>query len=90
MKGVPNPNFKGFMVDNAQVNWNIVRIVYGSGDFSELMVEKEQMCYFHWTQSMDIHTKQQIKPKMWKQYTTTKGVPIHQVISLDYEWIHWL
>jgi hypothetical protein len=27
---------------------------------------------------------------MWKQYTTTKGVPIHQVISLDYEWIHWL
>jgi hypothetical protein len=55
MKGVPNPNFKGFMVDNAQANWNIVWIVYGSGDPSELMVEREWTCYFHWTQSMDTH-----------------------------------
>ncbi len=22
--------------------------------------------------------------------TTTKGFPIHQMISLDFEWIHWL
>jgi hypothetical protein len=22
--GVPNPNFKGFMADNAQANWNVV------------------------------------------------------------------
>jgi hypothetical protein len=22
--GVPNPNFKGFMVDNAQANWNTI------------------------------------------------------------------
>jgi len=28
----PKPNFKGFMADNAQANWNIIRIVYGSGD----------------------------------------------------------
>jgi hypothetical protein len=72
MKGVPNPNFKGFMVDNAQANWNTIQIVYGSGDLNELMVEKECMCYFHWTQSMDRHTKQQIKPKCGSKYTTTK------------------
>ncbi len=26
------PNFKGFMADNAQVNWNAVKVVYGYGD----------------------------------------------------------
>jgi hypothetical protein len=77
MKGVPNLKLKGFMVDNTEVNWNTIRIMYGNRDPSELMVEREQTCYFHWTQSMDRHTKQQIKPKMWKQCTTTKGVPIH-------------
>ena len=30
--GMQNPNFKGFMADSAQANWNVVRIVYGSGD----------------------------------------------------------
>ncbi len=24
-----------------------------------------------------------------KKFTMIKSVPIHQVISLDYEWIHW-
>jgi hypothetical protein len=31
-KGVTNPNFKGFMVDNAQANWNLVYIIYGIGN----------------------------------------------------------
>ncbi len=39
--GVPNPNFKGFMAYSAQANWNIVQIVYGSGDPSESMVDKK-------------------------------------------------
>ncbi len=39
--GVHNTNFKGSMVDNAQTNWNIVWIVYGSGDVNELMINKE-------------------------------------------------
>jgi hypothetical protein len=30
--GIENTNFKGFMADNAQANWNADRIVYGSGD----------------------------------------------------------
>jgi hypothetical protein len=49
MKGVPNPNINGFMVDNVHANWNIVQIVYGNGDSNEPMVDREQMCYFHWT-----------------------------------------
>jgi hypothetical protein len=43
----PKPNFKGFMVDSAQANWNMVRIVYGSGDPSIKMVDKERTCLFH-------------------------------------------
>ncbi len=43
MKGVSNRNFKGFMVDSAQANWKVIRIMYGS----EPMVDKERMCYFH-------------------------------------------
>jgi hypothetical protein len=31
----PKPNFKGFMVDNTQANWNVVRIVYDFGDFQD-------------------------------------------------------
>ncbi len=55
--GVPYPKFKGFMANNAQANWNVVQIVYGSKDASEPMVDKEQTCFFHWSQSMDAHTK---------------------------------
>jgi hypothetical protein len=40
--GVPNLNFKGFMVDNARATWNVVRIVYGSGNASELMIDKKR------------------------------------------------
>jgi predicted phage tail protein len=39
--GVPNLNFKGFMVDNVHANWNVVQIIYGSEDLSESMVNRE-------------------------------------------------
>jgi len=39
---VPNPNFKGFMVDNVQANWNAVWIIYGNEDPSEPMVNRKQ------------------------------------------------
>jgi hypothetical protein len=64
MKGVSNPNFKNFMINSRQANWNVILIVYGSGDPSEPMVNKERTCYFHWIQFMERHTKQQIKPEM--------------------------
>jgi hypothetical protein len=41
MKGVSNLNFKGFMANNTQANWNVVQIVYGSGDLSEPMADRE-------------------------------------------------
>jgi len=39
--GVPNPNFKGFVANIIQANWNVVWIVYGNGDLNELMVDRE-------------------------------------------------
>lgn len=64
VKNVPYPNFKGFMANNAQANWNVVHIVYGSNDPNEPMINKECTCHFHWIQSMDKHKKQQIKLKL--------------------------
>ncbi len=46
--GFPKPNFKGFMVDNTQANWNVMRIIYGSGDPFMRMIDKEYTCLFHW------------------------------------------
>jgi len=43
--GVPNPNFKGFMANNAQANWNVIRIVYGSKNENELMVDKMNLFF---------------------------------------------
>jgi len=56
-KGLGMPIFKGFMVDNAQANWNDVHIVYGTRDHVIKMVNKEQTYFFHWTWTFDIHTK---------------------------------
>ena len=30
--GVSKVNFKGFMADTAQANWNAVRMIYGDGE----------------------------------------------------------
>ncbi len=53
----PKPKFKGFMADNTQANWNVVKIVYGFGDLSIKMVDKKCTCLFHWTQLLDRHNK---------------------------------
>jgi hypothetical protein len=45
--GLVNPNFKGFMANNAKANWNVVHIVYSSRDASMKMVDKERTCLFH-------------------------------------------
>ena len=42
--GIPHPTFIGFMADSAQANWNVVRIVYGSGDPKVPMEDRE--CIF--------------------------------------------
>jgi hypothetical protein len=43
--GFPKPNFKIFMVDSAQANWNMVKIVYGVGVPFVKMVDKETHVY---------------------------------------------
>jgi hypothetical protein len=35
------PNFEGFMANNAQVHWNAIKVVYGFGDATVRMVDKE-------------------------------------------------
>jgi hypothetical protein len=55
--GCANPNFKGFMANSAHADLNVACIMYSSGDVFMKMVDKEQTCFFHWTQSLDRHTK---------------------------------
>jgi len=45
--GIPLPTFLGFMANSVQANWNVVRIVYGSGDLKVPMEGREGTCYFH-------------------------------------------
>lgn len=62
-KGITNLNFKGFMANSVQVNWNAIWIIYGTRDLVVKIVDNEQTCFFHWIQSLDRHTKQLIAPK---------------------------
>jgi hypothetical protein len=62
--GISNTNFKGFMADRAQANWNAVRIVYASGNAAEPMPNRERTCLFHSAQSMEKHTKADIRPDL--------------------------
>ena len=55
--GIPKPHFKKFIGNSAQANWNVVKIVYGSGDPKFPIDGRERTCYFHWTQSLEKHTK---------------------------------
>jgi hypothetical protein len=66
--GFPKPNFKGFMVDNMQANWNVVIIVYDSWDANVKMVDKEHTCLFYWIQSLRMHTKKLIKFEFQDQH----------------------
>jgi hypothetical protein len=43
--GVPKLNFKGFIANDVWANWNVVQIVYGSRDPSELMVDKKKLVF---------------------------------------------
>jgi hypothetical protein len=61
---VSKTNFKGFMVDSTQVSWNIIIIVYGFGNPSIRMVDEECTYLFHWSHSLNKHTKQLIIPKL--------------------------
>jgi hypothetical protein len=52
------------MADSAQANWNVVRIVYGNGDPTIRMKNRERTCLFHWTQSLEKHTTADIRAEL--------------------------
>ena len=56
------------MADSAQANWNVVRMVYGEGDPTLPMENRERTCLFHWTQSLEKHTKADIRGDLQEQH----------------------
>jgi hypothetical protein len=66
--GVPKPKFKGFMADSAQANWNTIRVIYGSRNTAIPMKDQERTCLFHWTQSLEEHTKADIWADLQDQH----------------------
>jgi hypothetical protein len=66
--GVVNVNFKGFIYDSAQANFNAVRVLFGSGDPKVPMENKERTCLFHWKMALERHMKQLIKPELQAEY----------------------
>jgi hypothetical protein len=66
--GIPEPKFKGFMVDSVQANWNVVKVIYGSGNTTIPMKDQERTCLFHWAQSLEKHTKADIRADLQHQH----------------------
>jgi hypothetical protein len=66
--GILESKLKGFMADSAQANWNAVRVIYGSGDATISMKDQERTCLFHWSQSLEKHTKADICTDLQHQY----------------------
>lgn len=51
--GIETVDFRGFMADGVQTNWNAVREVYSEGKPNPL---KEQTCCFHWEENLKRHS----------------------------------
>lgn len=62
--GVPNLNFKGFILDNTHANWIAVRKIYGASDPRVPMEGHECMCIFHWSTKLDKTTHTHLKPSL--------------------------
>ncbi len=45
---IENVNFKGFMANNAQTNFNAMKRMFGFGDLTIPMVGRERICLMHW------------------------------------------
>ena len=45
--GVSNINFKGFMCNSAQANFNAMRVLFGSGDPKVPIENRERTCLFY-------------------------------------------
>ncbi len=95
--GVSNPNFKGFMVDNVQANWNDVRIIYGSGEVNQWLTKNNY--YFStgvnpWTNTQNNILSQSCEKNIGHCVMNTK-MPFlwkHQMLNMqqfNVGGIHW-
>jgi hypothetical protein len=66
--GVPEPKFKGFMADSAQADRIVVRVIYGSGEATIPMKDQKRTYLFHWAQSLEKHTKADIRVDLQYQH----------------------
>ena len=66
--GVVHVNFKGFMADNAQANWNVVRKTYGNGDPTMPMEDYEHTYHCHWFANLDKSTQKPVKLSLLYQH----------------------
>ena len=41
-------NLKQFIMDSGQENWNVLKKIYGNGNFIVCMEDHEHTCLFHW------------------------------------------
>ena len=73
--GVSKVNFKGFMVINAQANWNAMGRIYSYSDSNMPMVSHVCTCSFHWFVSLDKVTQKYNRPSLHFQ---------HEQICKDY------
>lgn len=56
------------MANNAQANWNVVHVQYGSGDKDVSTEDKERTCLCHWTLCLQRVTFKLIKLEFQQQY----------------------
>ena len=83
--GVPSPKFKGFMANSAQPNWNVVRVIYGSGNATVSMKDQERTCLFHWAQSLEKHMKANIRADLQHQHRQLYRQYKNAAIALESE-----
>jgi hypothetical protein len=56
VSGLPKTNFHGFMANVTIMNYNVICKVYG-GDPNVPLEGKKHTCFYHWEESLWIHTK---------------------------------
>jgi hypothetical protein len=56
------------MADNAQANWNAIRVIYKSEDAAIPMKDQQRTCLFYWTQLLEKHTKADIRADLQYQH----------------------
>ena len=65
---VKNINFKRFMADSVHVNFNALKKIFGLRNKNIPIEEKERTCQFHWSMTLDHHSKQLINLELQRRH----------------------